>query len=69
MRGESGLIPVWFNWAWSCEPGEMDGLVKRLEMREKSLVEKVGLGGGVPGFEIGFGFGAGLGWFGGNDGQ
>lgn len=68
-REESGLIPVWFSSTWRSEPGEMDGLVKRLEMREKSVVEKLGLGGGGFGFELGFGFEFGLGWFGGSDGQ
>jgi hypothetical protein len=47
----------------------MDGLVKRLEMREKSLGEKLGVD--VVEFGLGFRVGVeeGLVWVGGRDGQ
>jgi len=48
------MIPVWVRLVWRDEPGEMDGLVKRDEMRVKSFGEKVGVG--DSGFEFGFGF-------------
>jgi hypothetical protein len=59
------LIPVRVSSVWRDEPGEMDGLMKRLEMREKSLGEKLGV---VVG-EFRVGVEAGLGWMGGRDGQ
>lgn len=49
------MIPVWVRLAWRDEPGEMDGLVKRVEMRVKWLGEKVGVE--DSGIEFGFGFG------------
>jgi len=58
------LIPVWVRLVWRDEPGERDGLVKRVEMMVKWLGEK--LGAGDSGFEIGFGVGVG---FDGREGQ
>lgn len=69
-RAEPGSIPDRYSSAWSSEPGEMDGLVKSLEMREKSWREKSG--GEESGSAFGFGFGAGfgVGWgIGGSEGQ
>lgn len=52
------MIPVWVRLVWRDEPGEMDGLVKRVEMRVKWLGEKVGVE--DSGIEFGFGFGFGF---------
>lgn len=54
------MIPVWVRLVRRDEPGEMDGLVKRVEMRVKSLGEKVGWE--DSGIEFGFGFGFGFGF-------